>query len=172
LNIDSWSDIIFLSYGEEKERMNALKTIFSNTVFLTVISGVIVFILSQLFMELLIKPLARYNAIKAKIAYNLVYYANVYHNPIDLGATGDIQELPQKYNEASDNLRKLAAEIAGFAEERSMLSLFVKASRISEVQSSLIGLSNCCKGRNIDHLIELNEKGEEIIKSKLHLKSL
>ena len=152
--------------------MNALKTIFSNTVFLTVISGVIVFVLSQLFMELLIKPLAPYNAIKAKIAYNLVYYANVYHNPIDLGTTGGIHEVPQNYKEASDNLRKLAAEIAGFAEERSMLSLFVRASRISEVQSSLIGLSNGCKGRNIDYLLESNEKREKNIKSKLHLKSI
>lgn len=152
--------------------MNVLKTIFSNTVFLTVISGVIVFVISQLIMELLIKPLGRYNAIKAKIAYNLVYYANVYHNPIDLGTIGDNQSLPQNYNEASDNLRKLAAEIAGFAEERSMLSIFIKTSRISEVQSSLIGLSNGCKGRNIDYLIEHNEKREEIIKSKLQLKSI
>lgn len=152
--------------------MSVLKSIFSNTVFLTVISGVIVFVLSQLFMEQFIKPLARYNTIKAKIAYNLVYYANVYHNPIDLGAIEDIQKLPLRYNEASDCLRKLAAEIAGFAEERSMLRFFVWARRINDVQSGLIGLSNGCTGRNIDYLMKINEEREKIIKSKLHLKSI
>lgn len=152
--------------------MNVLTAILTNTVFLTVISGVIVFVLSQLFMELLVKPLARYNSIKAKIAYNLVYFANVYHNPIDLGTIEDIQKLPQRYNEASDCLRRLAAELAGFAEERSMLRLFVSAEMINDVRGCLVGLSNGCTGRNIDYLMVGNEEREKEIKSKLHLKSI
>ena len=152
--------------------MGALKAMTSNTVFLTVISGVLVFVFSQLVMEFFIKPLARYNSIKAKIAYNLVYYANVYLNPIDLNELDSIENLPLRYSEASDCLRKLAAEIAGFAEERSVLRLFVWAKRINDVQSGLMGLSNGCTGRHINYLLKDNEEKERLVKSKLHLKAL
>lgn len=139
---------------------------------MTVLSGVIVFIISQLFIELYIRPLARYNEIRAKIAYNLVYYANIYMNPLDLNTLKSMNEYPENYKKASEDLRKLAAEITGFAQERQLLKFYISAKRIEKVNKSLIGLSNSCNCRGNDHLSEMNATRVNEIRRYLHLKSM
>lgn len=152
--------------------MDIFTKIISNTAFVTVLSGVIVFIISQLFIELYIRPLARYNEIRAKIAYNLVYYANIYMNPFDLNTLKSMNEYPENYKKASEDLRKLAAEITGFAQERQLLKFYISAKRIEKVNKSLIGLSNSCNGRGNDHLSEMNATRVHEIRCYLHLKSM
>ena len=132
----------------------------------------IVFIISQLFIELYIRPLARYNEIRAKIAYNLVYYANIYMNPFDLNILKSMNEYPENYKQASEDLRKLAAEITGFAQERQLLKFYISAKRIEKVNKNLIGLSNSCNCRGNDHLSEMNATRVKEIRCYLHLKSM
>ena len=80
--------------------------LFENETFLTIISGVIIFVLSQWFVEYVIKPLQEYKKIKAKIAFDIVYYANIFHNPSGLKI--------DQYDEATKELRKDAAEVCAF----------------------------------------------------------
>lgn len=44
----------------------------SNNVFWTIVSGVLIFILGQIFVEAILKPHKRFKELKAKISYALV----------------------------------------------------------------------------------------------------
>lgn len=51
------------------------------SVFGTIISGVLVFVLGQIFIEFYLYPKKELNELRGKISWALVYYANVYSNP-------------------------------------------------------------------------------------------
>ncbi|WP_423840408.1 hypothetical protein ONE56_06020 [Vibrio mytili] len=53
------------------------------TVFLTVLSGVLIFVLGQLLLKLLIEPIQELRTLVSKIAYDLIKLANVFANPTD-----------------------------------------------------------------------------------------
>lgn len=111
-------------------------------IFWTIIAGVVVFVLSQLFIEYGLRPIQKYKNLKGRIAYLLTYYADVYFNPIT-----DIKEVRKKRlaraQEASDELRKCAAEVIAFSEEKPRHALFiVNSNLLKDVSQYLIGLSN------------------------------
>ena len=101
--------------------------------FWTVLTGVIVFVLSQLFIEFILRPIQEYKKLKSDVSWALTYYANIYSNP-----TGVKQEL---YDEASKELRKLAAELRAFNIRKP--KLLYKKDKIDIAASDLIGLANC-----------------------------
>ncbi len=101
--------------------------------FWTVITGVVVFVLSQLFIEFFLRPIQEYKKLKSDISWALTYYANIYSNP-----TGVKQEL---YNEASTALRKLAAELRAFNIRKP--KILYKKETLEAASKHLIGLSNC-----------------------------
>lgn len=132
----------------------------------TVISGVLVFVSGQLFNEYFLKPIQDYKALKAKIAYSLTLYANLYMNPIT------ISELNQEYSYASLEIRKLAAEVDATIELRPFGSIFIpRAKTLKEVSKSLIGISNGFYANSSLERIEINEKYRETIYKKLRIKS-
>ncbi|MEQ9853499.1 MULTISPECIES: hypothetical protein [Pectobacterium] len=55
------------------------------SVFLTVLSGVLVYVLGQLILKLLIDPVNELKKTISKINYDLVFYANVLVNPQEKG---------------------------------------------------------------------------------------
>ncbi|WP_409161715.1 hypothetical protein [Pectobacterium sp. B2J-2] len=55
------------------------------SVFLTVLSGVLVYVLGQLILKLLIDPVNELKKTISKINYDLVFYANVLANPKEKG---------------------------------------------------------------------------------------
>ncbi len=72
---------------------------------------------------------------KGEIAYNLVFFANVYSNPAS--------QKNDEYEKVSKVFRELAANLAAFAEVRPGLCLFVpRSSILKEASRELIGLSN------------------------------
>ena len=73
------------------------------TVFLTVFSGVLTFVLGQLVLKLVIEPVHEFKKAIADIALALIEYANIYSNP---GVAGE--EIEKK---VSEQLRKLASRI-------------------------------------------------------------
>lgn len=153
--------------------MDVIKAVFSSTVFWTVISGVLVFVIGQLFVELFLKPLSRYNEIKAEIAYALVYYANVYLNPIVYNK--EVQPNIELYKKASEELRILAAKITGFSQERRFLRIFIPVKRIEQVRHNLIGLSNGCVISSVRHegeYVTRNEQNVKEIKRLLRLRAI
>lgn len=144
----------------------------SDNVFWTVLAGVIVFVAGQLFIELFIRPWQRYKEIRAKVAYCLVMYANDYGNPMEakkfsesLCAGGPKAE---KYMETGDELRKLASEMAGFAEEKWFFHPSKR--KIHEVAANLIGLSNNLVSPHPDIAADHNSKRARQIRELLRLK--
>lgn len=122
---------------------------------LTIISGVFVFVLSQLFNEYRLKPIQKYKELRAKISYSLTLYANLYMNPVEYKLANAREEI----NVASNELRQLAAEVDAMIELKPIFSLLIARKEVlAEVSRNLIGLSNNLYSPHPDIAIEHNDK--------------
>lgn len=110
------------------------------TIFLTILSGVIIFVLGQLTLKLLIEPIHECRRTITDIAFSLIDYANIYGNP---GVAGNEAE-----KQASKELRRLSsclnAQMYLIPYYRFISKIFGLPSRnrVVEAASNLIGLSN------------------------------
>lgn len=111
-------------------------------VFVTIVSGVGVYILCELYAEFVLRPIQEYKKLKAKVAKLLVLHAQYYSNP----RFYDESENCPAWSVASNEIRELAAEVAAFAEVKPFhLWVFLAIppkKKLLEAQSCLIGLSN------------------------------
>lgn len=109
-------------------------------VFLTVISGVLVYILGQLFDEYYLKPIREYKQLKGKVAYVLTYYAQYYSNPFRLSA-----DHSDRWENASEELRKTASDVIAFAQTKPAINFFIPPKKVLiKVEQNLIYISNTC----------------------------
>lgn len=109
---------------------------------ITVCSGVIVYVLCQLYTEFILRPIQEYKKLKAKVAKYLVLYACFFKNPQDAAKPHEFQT----WKDASDNMREVAAEVRAFSEIKPIWLLTgntipTKKSLI-EASKYLIGISN------------------------------
>ena len=128
-------------------------------VFITILSGVIVFVLGQIILKLFVEPWQRQRECIAKISNSLLVHANVYSNP-GVGERDEILII-------SKDIRKLAAEFIAscnripFYQYLSKTKIFPSIEIVKTVQKNLIGLSNSLyKGDAIHN----NDRAEEIKK--------
>lgn len=134
------------------------------SVFLTIISGVFVYILGQFVHKLIIEPWQKQKECVANIAYHLIFYANVYSSP------GVGKE--ERNEEASIEARKLAAELTATTYHIPAYSLFArikifpKESDIMNARNQLIGLSNCTKSGNPENNYERENKIKKLLRIK------
>lgn len=150
------------------EIINEMKNIVISETFLTVISGVLVFVLSQLFNDYWLKPTHRYKDLRSRIAYSLVLYANLYMNPVEYKLALQTEEREK----ASTDLRKLAAEVCAMAEIRPLGNVFILNKKaLSEVSRRLIGLPNNIYSNHSNTTIKENTKYCTIIYKLLKLKT-
>ena len=118
------------------------KVIYMNEIVITSICTAILGFFAFLFSQVYFKSIERYKELKARTIHALVYYANVFHNPIDLADMPD-HKSPIKHDEASDNLRKLAADWRALIELKVSPGFFVpKNIKLQDVSHKLIGLAN------------------------------
>lgn len=110
------------------------------SIFLTIFTGVSVYVLGQIIMKFFIEPVHEFQRIIADVSHSLIEYKNVYSNP---GVTGIENE-----NIASDVFRKLSSQLNARAYlipcyDRTA-KLFGLPPRINIIKSTkyLIGLSN------------------------------
>lgn len=105
---------------------------------LTALMGFIAFLLSQVYF----KSIERYKELKAKTAFDLAYYANLFCNPIKNEGKCN-EEKNKKYEHASDELRKLSSEWVAYIQIKAWPGFFVKSDvDIIEVSQLLAGISN------------------------------
>lgn len=110
------------------------------TIFITILSGVIVFVLGQTILKLFVEPWQMQRECIAKISNSLLMYANVYSNP---GLCSKEESIL-----VSGETRKLAAELIAscnripFYENLTKTKVFPSLETITKVQGHLIGLSN------------------------------
>lgn len=149
-----------------------MKELFNNTIFLTVLSGVLVYILSQLFLELIVNPQKEYKGIKHKIIYTMKLYCCYYHNPYNLlDEKRNIRE-KEEYDFASKEMRKVGAELAAYIGTIPQIRL-KKRKKLNEVLDSIIGISNGFYIVSEDYdVIKDNKECEKIINKALDEKSL
>lgn len=138
----------------------------NTTVFLTVISGVITYVLGQLVLKLLIEPVQEMKKLIGQIAHSLIEHANVIQNP---GAPTE-----EQMKATSLHLRKLCALLEAqlylVPMYRLTAGIFGLPTRekVLSASRSLMGLSNSVF-RAADHIYESNAKRVENIHDSLGL---
>ncbi|OHB91290.1 MAG: hypothetical protein A3D89_05805 [Planctomycetes bacterium RIFCSPHIGHO2_02_FULL_52_58] len=107
---------------------------------ITVLSGILVFVGGQLIAKFFIEPIHEQRRLIGEIAHSLIFYANLYSNPV--------LSKPERQNEAQKVLRRQACQLR----ERThvipwyklwqSLRVVIKYNDIEEASSHIIGLSN------------------------------
>jgi hypothetical protein len=134
------------------------------TVFLTVLSGVITFVLGQLIIKLLVDPVHDFRRTVADIALALIEYANVYVNP---GVAGS--EVERK---VSEELRRLSSRLNAQMYLIPCYPITAKIfglpsrEKVVDTASNLIGLSNGVF-RSASDLVRVNVKRADKIRDVL-----
>ena len=147
--------------------IDCVKNLVTSNTFCTVISGVLVFVICQLFNEYFLRPIHDYKKLRAKIAQSLILYANLYMNPIDYKS----QDEKDERGTASIKLRELAAEVDAMIELLPLRRFMIKRNKILEtVSKDLIGLSNNMYSPHLDIAIEQNEERRNDIYIQLKMK--
>jgi len=135
-------------------------------IFLTIISGVLVFILSQYILEFILKPLIKYKQVIAKIDNKLKFYANIITNPpLSSGSSDDYIIAQDDYTIAKKEIRDLSCDLE--STYKSLLIFKPNKKTIAKVVKDLIWLSNVIGQRykNINLPIKAAEKIDDIRKS-------
>lgn len=134
--------------------------------FSVVISGVAVYFIGQLFLELCIKPMQRYKLIRSNISFLLYYYGNILDNvPFENERYDKNSDDCKKRKIAENEFRKSASELIGFIEERSCILFWLPTcDALHETSKCLIGLSNGLFS-NIKVMLTILESNRECIES-------
>ncbi len=146
-----------------------LKNLFTDKTFLTIISGVSVYIISQLIFELYINRRKKYKEIREKIIYSISLYCCYYHSPYNLLDDTQNIRIESEYREASKEMRKIGAELAGYIGTIPKRKK-KKIKKLKEALDGIIGLSNgfYIISENFD-TYEANIKSERKIKENLDI---
>ncbi|PTY02718.1 hypothetical protein DB347_23710 [Opitutaceae bacterium EW11] len=122
----------------------------------TLAGGVLVFAVSELSQELLLKPLTAFRKTLSDVSFALVYHANII-------ASAKWEDSPEKCQEASAELRRLSARIRADAgsiwgyRALSLIGVLPRRVDVSEAASLLIRLSNIT-GSNGDWELKSEDK--------------
>ncbi len=81
------------------------------TTFVTVISGVLVYIFSQIFFEKFLNPSKELKILKRKIIFSLSMYSSYYINPYKLNSNDNVRD-KKEYETARMEMRKLGSELS------------------------------------------------------------
>lgn len=112
---------------------------------LTILGGVIVYVMGQFTSKFLLEPIYEQKKAIGKVINFLIFYANIYSSPrkIDPG-----DAVPKITEEAAVELRKVATELMArsvvipFYRIFEILHLIISKEDIVDAHRSLIGLSN------------------------------
>ena len=144
--------------------LDILKNVFKSEMFITIISGIVVFAISQLIMEKIIKPRDKFKEEKGKIVCYITMYANLIFNP----CKKEEYIKDNNYYQGSQNIRMVASEFAGLLESH---PLVCRRKKYNDIVSSLIGISNgFYKEENENDLIKENRKLVNSIYKKFRIK--
>lgn len=132
----------------------------NNTVFLTVMSGVITYVVGQLVMKLVVEPVHEMKKTIGLISHSLVEHADVIHNP---GVPSE-----EIIRSTSKHLRNLSSQLHGhlylvpFYKFTAKIFFLPSQEKILSASNALMGLSNSVF-RASDRIYEHNVKRIEKI---------
>jgi hypothetical protein len=130
------------------------------TAAVTVVGGVLIFVIGQLVSKFILEPLQDYKQLLGNVSYSLIYFAGEIHTPVP----GDTE----RCQIAHDEIRKLAAGISSYVESIPLYTVwswlsfrFIPSRKLTkDAVSALIGISNSVPGNDRSH----NGSREETIK--------
>lgn len=130
----------------------------------TVISGVLVFVLSQMAMRFIIDPIFEQRRTMGEVAYSVVFYSNVCSNP-GLAEFDRMKEVSHALRKASSDLQAKTAIIPLYQLWQTLRWVpdRVKVRRIS---SNLIGLSNTIHDKQA---VSINYEWLQVLREDLRL---
>jgi hypothetical protein len=111
-----------------------------STVFLTVLSGFITYVLGQLAVKLLIEPVQEMKKTIGQVAHALIEHANVFSNPGE-GAMEDMRQTSQQIRKLSSQLQAQLYLVPSYSNTAKVFRLPTKEN-ILAASGCLIGLSN------------------------------
>ncbi|MGR2742278.1 hypothetical protein [Bacillus sp. N6] len=139
--------------------------------FITIISGVFVFIIGRFIEKLFIDPMKEHKTVIAEIYDGLIYRTNIIVNPLELTENSN-KDLQKIYQDTSNELRRMSTKLRAATFNLQGAYWFYrlvfrapKKKDIMVVCSSLIGLSNCIGTKDVD----LNIAFQQTILKKLKL---
>lgn len=142
--------------------------IINDETFLTILSGVIVFIISQIIFEFIIKPREEFNKLKGEIICCLTMYDNIIATPLIYSNINEVRDC-KEYLDASKNIRFIASRFAGILESHKFVC---RKKKYYSVTNNLIRLSNnlWIDKRSKRNIYTENIKFENEIKEKFKIK--
>lgn len=127
---------------------------------LTIIGGVIIFVIGQIVNEYLIKPYFNYKKVVAEIDEELIFYSNIYGNAGQFCIDHKDICVP-----ASDRLRRLACAFSSVFKQL-VICKKISIAEKNKVMGNLIFLSNSLwKQNNIEHNLKKSEEISKILKN-------
>jgi len=140
-------------------------------IFITIMSGVFVFVVGQIMLKIFIEPIQELKKVQRQLIEDFTFYANIYYN-----AGISTPEFRQKVDEVSDILRKNATKLISivaiipFYSFFEFLHLVPETNNISKIKGNLIGISNLIKGNtqeiNFQKIHEWATEIENLLKLK------
>lgn len=136
----------------------------NSTVFLTVFSGVVTFVVGQVLLKMVLDPVHEMKKTIGQISHSLVEYANVIANP---GVPTE-----DAMREASKQLRKLSSQLHGHLY---LVPVYPATARVFQLPNrnavlsaakALIGLSNGVH-RATEGIYEVNASGVQKVRDNL-----
>ena len=140
------------------------------TIFITVLSGVLVFAISEWLKEIWLTPLQNYKKLRGDVSKALTMHARYYYNPVDIADHDN--KLPDDYKTASEELRMLASELRAFIETLSWCKFGIPSKGdLYDASAHLIGLSNSMMvpynshfDRRLDNTIENENRVKRLLR--------
>lgn len=139
--------------------------------FITIISGVLVFIIGRFFEKLFIDPMKEHKTVIAEIYDGLIYHANKISNPlINTDALKDYQKASDELRRMSTKLRAATFNLQGAYWFYRFLFRAPTKKDITVACTALIGLSNSLVSAKNTEDIDRNIAYQQAILKKLKLK--
>ena len=137
------------------------------TVFLTVISGTLIFVSGQIINKFIIEPIHNQSKIIGEVSDTLIFYANIIHSPGFVGIEKE-KILHEKLRELASRLLTKSDMIKGYSFFQK-IGIVIEKSNISDAYHGLIGLSNEFPASKNTKLERIRKRYDDI-KQKLNLK--
>lgn len=128
---------------------------------LTIFAGIFVFVISQVFVKLILEPMDQLRGLIGEIAFALSYYANIYMNPLS--------ESTEESREVADKIRQLAGKLREGAYRPVLIDEFAwlfstpKRKDLIFASERLVGISNNTSPGNADMNFQWRKEIEQAL---------
>ena len=137
------------------------------TVFVTVISGVLVFVFGQTILKLVIDPVNEMKNHIGNVAFSLLQHSNVYGNAEVLNANDNLSNIKTELRSHASNLLRSTSIIPFYSKTSKLFSL-PSEEEVEKAITSLIALSNSLVIGNPRHIAEKEREVFESLKIYLY----